>query len=106
MQAGKGCPYEEDVNVPLIIRGPGIKENAKSDIVTSHQDLAPTIMELAGEAQRPDFDGSPIPVKECEQSEETDRQEHVGIEFWGVNGLGEGLTGEWGQGLGLIPGLD
>jgi N-acetylglucosamine-6-sulfatase len=104
MQAGKGCPYEEDVNVPLIIRGPGIKENAKSDIVTSHQDLAPTIMELAGEAQRPDFDGSPIPVKKCGPSDEIDRQEHVGIEYWGYNGLGEGLTGELE--LGLIPGLD
>ncbi|KAJ3316197.1 hypothetical protein HDU93_004562 [Gonapodya sp. JEL0774] len=59
---GKLCPYEEDVNVPFIVRGPGVGCGRTVDIVTSHVDLAPTFLTLAGLPLRDDFDGAPIPL--------------------------------------------
>lgn len=84
MQPGKMCGYEEDINVPLIIRGPGVPQGAVSDVVTAHVDLAPTIMQLAGMPLRDDFDGAAIPLTKPDQKKAiNDRQEHVTVEFWG-----------------------
>ncbi|KAK5630809.1 hypothetical protein RRF57_006524 [Xylaria bambusicola] len=91
LQPGKTCGYEEDINVPLIIRGPGIAENQEADIVTSHTDLAPTFLELLGIPLQGDFDGSPIPLMAEElRSAENARREHVNVEFWG-RAIGEGI---------------
>lgn len=62
--AGKLTEFEEDLRVPLIVRGPGItKQTLIKDFLTGNTDLAPTFAEIAG-AQTPDFvDGrSLIPV--------------------------------------------
>jgi arylsulfatase A-like enzyme len=48
MLPGKGMVYEEDVHVPLIIRGPGVRKNAVRDELTAIIDLAPTFAEIAG----------------------------------------------------------
>ena len=84
LNPGKECGFEEDINIPLIIRGPGVPKG-EVDVVTAHTDLAPTILKIAGgKWERDDFDGSPIPlnVREVEDAKET-RQEHVNVEFWG-----------------------
>ncbi|KAJ2987043.1 hypothetical protein NUW58_g4725 [Xylaria curta] len=85
LQPGKTCGYEEDINVPLIIRGPGIASNYTTNIVTSHTDLAPTFLELLGIQLREDFDGKPIPVTKAgiEATEQT-RREHASVEYWGI----------------------
>ena len=44
---GKLQPYEEDVNFPLIIRGPGIEPGVNNELVGNH-DVAPTFAEMAG----------------------------------------------------------
>ena len=44
----KAHPYEESVRVPLLVRGPGMRENATSDLMAANTDVAPTILELAG----------------------------------------------------------
>jgi N-acetylglucosamine-6-sulfatase len=44
----KKTPYEEDISIPLIIRGPGIPANAVRDQLVINNDFAPTIAELAG----------------------------------------------------------
>jgi N-acetylglucosamine-6-sulfatase len=44
---GKLQPYEEDVNFPLIVRGPGIEPGVNDELVGNH-DVAPTIAEMAG----------------------------------------------------------
>jgi arylsulfatase A-like enzyme len=84
LQPGKECAFEEDINIPLIIRGPGVPENATTELVTTHTDLAPTILKLIGEPLRADFDGAPIPLtKEGLEKEKHTRHEHVNVEYWG-----------------------
>lgn len=82
---GKTCPIEEDINIPLIIRGPGVSKNATADIVTTHTDIAPTIFDLLGIEQRSDFDGQAIPTKMTQIQAARERAawaEHVNVEFW------------------------
>jgi arylsulfatase A-like enzyme len=51
---GKREPYEEDIRVTLLVRGPGVPEGKMLDHLTGNIDLAPTWAELAG-AQAADF---------------------------------------------------
>jgi N-acetylglucosamine-6-sulfatase len=90
---GKTCGYEEDINIPLIIRGPGVPKGETTDIVTAHTDLAPTFLALAGAPPRPDFDGTAIPVTQEElRGAKGSRQEHINVEFWG-RAVPEGIYG-------------
>ena len=41
-------PYETDLRVPLLVRGPGIEPNTSSANVVTNVDLAPTILDMAG----------------------------------------------------------
>ncbi|KAI4843147.1 arylsulfatase [Aureobasidium sp. EXF-8845] len=90
MHPGKECGYDTDIHIPLVIRGPGITAGATTNIVTSHTDMAPTLLSLAN-ATRPDFDGSAIPLLSSSQNIST-RGEHINVEFWGI-GLPEGKFG-------------
>ena len=81
---GKNCPYEEDINVPLIIRGPAISAGKMVQVATTHTDLAPTILHMAG-AVLPDYlDGAPVP--EVDKSPVKENFEHAQIEHWGDAG--------------------
>lgn len=77
---GKTCGFEEDVRVPLFIRGPGVPAGFVQDAVTTHIDLAPTFFDLAGIPSRPDFDGTAIPITPDATGL---RHEHVTVEYWG-----------------------
>ncbi|GKZ31401.1 hypothetical protein AbraIFM66950_011977 [Aspergillus brasiliensis] len=91
LQPGKSCGYEEDINVPLFIRGPDIAQDVSTDIVTTHTDLAPTFLDLLGIPLRSDFDGDPIPLTESQfKAAREGRQEHVTVEYWGF-AAGEGI---------------
>lgn len=80
MPPGKECGFETDINVPLIVRGPGVPAGAIQRVPTSHTDLAPTIMKLArNSVDNHKLDGLAIALDEESQT----RSEHVGIEFWG-----------------------
>jgi arylsulfatase A-like enzyme len=51
---GKYFPYEPALNIPAMMRGPGIKPKTVVEGMTFEIDLAPTILELAGvKANRP-----------------------------------------------------
>ena len=52
--AGKDNAFEEDIRVPLLVRGPGIKPGTIIDELTGNIDLAQTFSELAGVVP-PDF---------------------------------------------------
>jgi N-acetylglucosamine-6-sulfatase len=54
LPSGKQTAYEEDIRVPLLVRGPGIAAGRVIDQLAGNVDLAPTFAELAG-VQPPDF---------------------------------------------------
>jgi arylsulfatase A-like enzyme len=54
LPAGKNTEFEEDLRVPLIVRGPGIPASRVLEHLTLNIDFAPTFAELAGVAI-PDF---------------------------------------------------
>lgn len=84
LQPGKECGYQEDINIPLIIRGPGVPAGEVANIVTTHIDVAPTLLDLAGAPSRADFDGDAIPLNKHGLEEATKfRHEHVTVEYWG-----------------------
>ena len=45
---GKNTPYIEDVEVPLTLRGPGVRANTRLSHLVGLQDIAPTVIDLAG----------------------------------------------------------
>ncbi|PLN85287.1 Arylsulphatase [Aspergillus taichungensis] len=90
MQPGKNCGYETDINVPLIVRGPGIPAGETLDVITSHTDLAPTFLKLAG-AKKDGLDGIAIPTT-VKASKAADKNEHVAVEYWGT-AVPEGIYG-------------
>lgn len=57
MISGKGMPYDEDIHVPLIIRGPDVRKNAERKDMAALVDLAPTIAELTGAQMTNTSDG-------------------------------------------------
>jgi arylsulfatase A-like enzyme len=84
LHPGKECGFEEDINIPLIIRGPGIPKNKTTEIVTAHTDIVPTIFNITGIPLRKDFDGAAIPLtEETLEIAAHDRHEHVNVEYWG-----------------------
>jgi N-acetylglucosamine-6-sulfatase len=54
MPAGKETAYEPDIHVPLIVRGPGVREGAHVTQLAGNTDLAPTFEAMAG-ARAPSF---------------------------------------------------
>ncbi|MBI3450811.1 MAG: sulfatase [Acidobacteria bacterium] len=54
---GKRTPYEEDIRVPMIVRGPGVPSGATLSHLVGNVDLAPTITELAGATAAEFVDG-------------------------------------------------
>ncbi|KAI8228239.1 Arylsulfatase [Colletotrichum sp. SAR 10_86] len=97
LQPGKECGYEEDINIPLIIRGPQVPEGKVAEVVTTHQDLVPTIMGLAQAPLRADFDGLAIPLTEEDFGDAAKtRHEHVTVEYWGF-AASEGPWGYFGR---------
>lgn len=95
LQPGKTCGFEEDINIPFIVRGPGVPKGEVTDIVTSHTDLAPTFLSLAKGKPRDNFDGAAIPLDAAGLAEaKKSRHEHVNVEYWGL-GLNEGKFGQF-----------
>lgn len=54
---GKKSAYEESIRVPLSISGPNVPRGVIQDELVTNNDLAPTILDLAGVRQRKFFDG-------------------------------------------------
>ena len=46
----KSIYYFSDIRVPLLVRGPGVESNKVIDDVVVNVDLAPTILDMAGQA--------------------------------------------------------
>lgn len=93
---GKTCAIEEDINVPFVIRGPGVAPGADVAAPSSHTDIVPTLFRLAGIPLQDGFDGVPMPVTKDLQSAAGRRNEHINVEFWGKN-LPEGAYAGLGE---------
>jgi arylsulfatase A-like enzyme len=74
--AGKWTAYEEDIRIPLIVRGPGMPQGKTLDQMVLDNDLAPTFADLAGVKTPPFVDGRslkpllddhPTPLKDWRQ---------------------------------------
>ncbi|KAI0391452.1 arylsulfatase-like protein [Xylariaceae sp. FL0594] len=95
LQPGKQCSFDEDVNIPLVIRGPDVPVNHTTDIVTTHTDMAPTLLGIAGATLRDDFDGLAIPLTALDlEDAKKQRHEHVAVEHWGF-ASNEGVVYDW-----------
>ena len=57
---GKYTPYETDLHVPLVIRGPGVVPGAIRTQFVANLDLAPSFADFAGAAPYPFFDGRSV----------------------------------------------
>lgn len=57
MPNGKDTPYEEDIRVPLVVRGPGVPRGVSLDHLVLNIDFAPTLAELAGATAAELIDG-------------------------------------------------
>ena len=59
----KNTAYEEAANVPMFVRGPGIRAGSTSGKLVLNNDLAPTFVQMAGGTPPPFVDGrSVLPV--------------------------------------------
>ena len=68
LEPGRRWPYEEHINVPLVIRGSGVPKKQQLDIVTSHTDIAPTILKWTGPQVPNDLGGVAIPTTESSEN--------------------------------------
>ena len=48
MPIDKRQPYEFDIRVPFLLRGPGIPANTSSEVPVLMVDVAPTLLDIAG----------------------------------------------------------
>ena len=48
MPIDKRQPYEFDIRVPFLFRGPGIPANTSSEVPVLMVDVAPTLLDIAG----------------------------------------------------------
>lgn len=93
MHLGKECGQDTDIHIPLFVRGPGLESGGHRHIVTSHTDIAPTILQIAGAIERIDaLDGEPIALTINDLPHDGGRSEHVAVEYWGY-GAPEGHYG-------------
>ena len=54
---GKYLPYEPSIHVPLVVRGPGVRPNARTEALTADVDLPATILDLTGARPPRPLDG-------------------------------------------------
>ncbi|HZJ17812.1 MAG TPA: sulfatase [Chthoniobacteraceae bacterium] len=55
--------YEPSLHVPLLVRGPGVKAGAVTELFALNNDFAPTFLELAGQPMPEDMQGrSLVPI--------------------------------------------
>jgi N-acetylglucosamine-6-sulfatase len=65
IKSGKSKPYEEDVRMPLLVRGPGVQPGTPTNKLTLNTDFLPTFMDLAGTTTPEYVDGRSLrPVLE------------------------------------------
>jgi len=91
LRTGKGTPYEEDIHVPFIIRGPDIEAGTTlQGYITGNVDFAPTMAELAGVVPPDYVDGrSLVSLFGTNKPLAGEWRSAYLLEFYGYNQAGE-----------------
>jgi N-acetylglucosamine-6-sulfatase len=85
MVHGKHTPYEEDINIPLFVRGPDVSKGVRLPNFALNIDLAPTFCEWAGVAPRSYMDGRSLaPLL---RGESIPWRTHFLVEHWVESGV-------------------
>lgn len=85
LMPNKFTPYDEDVNLPLMVRGPGIPAGTVRNQLVANHDLAPTFCDLLGVSYPEWVDGRSFkPLLSADPSPPWSRT-FVGIEGWNWN---------------------
>lgn len=84
---GKGTPYEEDIHVPLIVRGPGVPPGTARNELTSIVDLAPTLAAIAGTAAPVPADGRSLLPLLTNSIPAANWRRSLLVEFYRTSGL-------------------
>ncbi|XP_064551662.1 N-acetylglucosamine-6-sulfatase-like isoform X1 [Drosophila montana] len=84
----KRQPYDTDIKVPLLIRGPGVPAGRLMDMAVSLVDLTPTILEWAGLPVPNYIDGRSFKselsqVHQTNKKQQFSKQRILLIEYWG-----------------------
>ena len=89
LPAGKATPYEEDIHVPFIIRGPGIEPHTTlQGYITGNVDIAPTFAEIAGVMPPEYVDGrSMLKLFGVDRPSVSEWRSGYLLEFYGYNEL-------------------
>jgi arylsulfatase A-like enzyme len=83
LKLGKATAYEEDIRVPLIVRGPGVPAGKTLPHLALNIDLAPTLAELAGIAAPGFVDGRSLgPVLTSAPPSPHAWRDDFLVEFW------------------------
>lgn len=105
--AGKSLFWNEDTNLPFVVRGPGVPANVSSTIPGLHLDLAPTFLDIAGVAEEdwPEFfDGRSLLPQWHDPTgdhgtgtNQGNSKESINIEYWGRAGIEAPSAGALGS---------
>ncbi|GLV36749.1 uncharacterized protein CBL_02416 [Carabus blaptoides fortunei] len=89
----KRQPYDTDIRVPLLIRGPGLRPKTISQIPVQSVDLAPTILQMAEHPVPSNMDGRPLLNEIINEQNDARVQWHsyILIEY---HGEGDGKTND------------
>ncbi|ORY61669.1 alkaline-phosphatase-like protein, partial [Pseudomassariella vexata] len=97
--AGKSLFYNEDTNIPLVVRGPNVPANTTSNIPGLHLDLAPTFLDIAGvpssswpvffdgRSLLPQWNDPSSASSAGNASGQGNSKESINIEYWGNAGI-------------------
>jgi N-acetylglucosamine-6-sulfatase len=89
MTQGKRTAYEEDIRVPLMVRGPGIPANRVLKHQVLNNDLAPTFAKLAGVKPPASVDGkSMVPLLDASPPSVSSWRTGILTENWQTEGVG------------------
>jgi len=110
-----GCskehPYETDVHIPMMARGPGIKPGTRLTSIAANIDIAPTFLDIIGLSPNPQHDGkSMLPMLTSKQGtperlvlEDGWRTTQI-IEYLAVGTYYNDHAAIWVSGPGAVPG--
>jgi len=89
MTQGKRTAYEEDIRVPLMVRGPRVPANRVLKHQVLNNDLAPTFARLAGVTPPPFVDGkSMVPLLDSSPPTTSNWRTGILTENWRTEGVG------------------